>query len=132
VDCVVRIRAVFNRENSAPFSPLQTLSNLRANATVKCDGAAFNSAHKPSQDQDKSDLRVQIHFVLRRHHIQSHMNNNQHDAMYIFSLLRYHTSTCFGRTSSPSSGGRMYKCGKWYLLYSALGKSLCTYKRCWK
>jgi hypothetical protein len=45
------------------------------------------------------------------------MNNNQHDALFIFSLLSYHTSTCFGRISCPSSGGRMYICGKWYLLY---------------
>jgi hypothetical protein len=36
------------------------------------------------------------------------MNNNQHDALFIFSLLSYHTSTCCGRISSPSSGGRMY------------------------
>jgi hypothetical protein len=46
------------------------------------------------------------------------MNNEQHDALYvyIFSLLSYHTFTCFGRISSPSSGGRMYICGKWYLV----------------
>jgi hypothetical protein len=36
------------------------------------------------------------------------MNNNQLDALFIFSLLGYHTATCFGRISSPSSGGRMY------------------------
>jgi hypothetical protein len=36
------------------------------------------------------------------------MNNNQHDAIFIFSLLNYHTCTCFGRISSPSSGGRIY------------------------
>jgi hypothetical protein len=34
----------------------------------------------------------------------TYMNNNQHDALFIFSLLSYHTSTCFGRISSPSSG----------------------------
>jgi hypothetical protein len=45
--------------------------------------------------------------------------NNQLDALFILSLLNYHISTCFGRISSPSSGGRMYirVCGKWYLLY---------------
>jgi hypothetical protein len=36
------------------------------------------------------------------------MTNNQHDALLIFSLLSYNTSTCFGRINSPSSGGRMY------------------------
>jgi hypothetical protein len=36
------------------------------------------------------------------------MNNNQLDALFIFSLLSCHTSTCFGRISSPSSGDRMY------------------------
>jgi hypothetical protein len=45
-----------------------------------------------------------------------YMNNNQHDTMFIFSLLSYHTSTCFGCISSPSSGGRIYVCGKWYHL----------------
>jgi hypothetical protein len=44
------------------------------------------------------------------------MNNNQLDVLFVFTLLSYHTSTCFGRISSPSSGSRMYICGKWYLL----------------
>jgi hypothetical protein len=41
---------------------------------------------------------------------------NQHDALFIFTLLNYHASTCFGPICSPSSGGRMCICGKWYLL----------------
>jgi hypothetical protein len=45
------------------------------------------------------------------------MNNNQHDALFTFSLLSCHTCTCFGRISSPSSGGIMYICDKWYLLF---------------
>jgi hypothetical protein len=49
--------------------------------------------------------------------ILNRTNNNQHDPLFIFSLLSYHTCTCFGRISIPSSGGRMYICGKWYLLY---------------
>jgi hypothetical protein len=48
--------------------------------------------------------------------ILNYMNSNQQDALAIFSLLSYHTSTCFGRISSPSLGGRMCVCGKWYLL----------------
>jgi hypothetical protein len=60
------------------------------------------------------------------------MYNNQIDALFIFGLLSYHTSTSFGRINSPSSAGKMYIRGKWYLLYSAFGKSLCTYNRCWK
>jgi hypothetical protein len=36
------------------------------------------------------------------------MYNNQLDALFIISLLNYHTSTCFGRINSPSSGGKMY------------------------
>jgi hypothetical protein len=47
----------------------------------------------------------------------NYMNNNQLDVLFMFSLLSYHTSTSFGRIDSPSSGGRMYICGKWYLLY---------------
>jgi hypothetical protein len=38
----------------------------------------------------------------------NYVYNNQLYALFIFSLLSYHTSTCFGRISSPSSGGRMY------------------------
>jgi hypothetical protein len=41
--------------------------------------------------------------------ILNYMNNNQHDALFIFSVLNYHTSTRFGRIGSPSSGGRMYE-----------------------
>jgi hypothetical protein len=56
-------------------------------------------------------------FMLGWLRILNYMNNDQHDALLIFSLLSYHTSTCFGRISSPSSEGRMYICGTWYLLY---------------
>jgi hypothetical protein len=41
-----------------------------------------------------------------------YMNNNQHDPLFVFNLLSYHTSTDFGGVSSPSLGGRMYICGK--------------------
>jgi hypothetical protein len=34
----------------------------------------------------------------------NYMYNNQHDALFILSLLSYHTSTCFGGISSPSWG----------------------------
>jgi hypothetical protein len=33
--------------------------------------------------------------------LYDYMNINQHDALFIFSLLSRHTSTCFGRISSP-------------------------------
>jgi hypothetical protein len=35
-----------------------------------------------------------------------YMNNNQHNALFIISLLNYYTSTCFGHISSPSSAGK--------------------------
>jgi hypothetical protein len=38
------------------------------------------------------------------------MNNNQHNALFIFRLLIYHTSTGFGCISSPSSGDGFYVC----------------------
>jgi hypothetical protein len=56
------------------------------------------------------------------------MNNNQLDALFIFSLLSYHTSTCFGRISSPSSAGRMYEaCPKSerYIMCTPIGYFLC-------
>jgi hypothetical protein len=59
---------------------------------------------------------LRTYFMLGWLRILSYMNNNQHDALFIFNLLNYH-STCFGHINSPSSGGRMYICGKWYLLY---------------
>jgi hypothetical protein len=39
------------------------------------------------------------------------LNNDKlrvHDALLIYCLLSYHTTTCFVCISSPSSGGRMY------------------------
>jgi hypothetical protein len=36
------------------------------------------------------------------------MINNQLDALFILSLLSYHTSTRFGRIRNPISGGGMY------------------------
>jgi hypothetical protein len=58
-------------------------------------------------------------FMLGWQCILNYMNSSQHGAPFISNLLSYHTSTCFGRIGSPSSGGRMYilVCGKWYLLY---------------
>jgi hypothetical protein len=58
-----------------------------------------------------------IVFMLGWPNILNYMNNNQHGALFIFSLLSYYTSTRFGRIDGPSSGGRMYICGKLYLLY---------------
>jgi hypothetical protein len=40
-------------------------------------------------------------------HWMDYMNDNQHDALFIFNLLSYYTSTCFGHISSPSLGGRI-------------------------
>jgi hypothetical protein len=42
------------------------------------------------------------------------MSNNQLDELYVFSLLSHYNSTCLERISSPSSGGIMYICGKWF------------------
>jgi hypothetical protein len=42
------------------------------------------------------------------------MNNNQHDALFISSLLSYHISTCLGRINSPSSGGNGKGKGKFH------------------
>jgi hypothetical protein len=55
--------------------------------------------------------------MLGRSCILNYMNNNQHDVLFIFSLLSYRASTCFGRISSPSWEGIIYLCGKWYLLH---------------
>jgi hypothetical protein len=51
------------------------------------------------------------------HTFHGYVYNNQLDALFTLGLLSYHTSTCFGRINSPSSGGGMYICCKWCLLY---------------
>jgi hypothetical protein len=38
----------------------------------------------------------------------SYMYNNQLDALFILSLLNYHTSLCFGRINSDIIGDRLY------------------------
>ena len=43
-------------------------------------------------------------------------NENQLDALFIVSLFRHPTSTCFGHICSPPSGGILYIHNKWYVL----------------
>jgi len=43
-------------------------------------------------------------------------NENQLDALFILSLYRHSTSTCFGHICSPSWGGTLYICNNWYVL----------------
>jgi hypothetical protein len=62
-------------------------------------------------------FNIFYNFMLGWPCISNYMNNNPLDALFIFISLSYHTSKCFGLISSPSSKGRMYKCGEWYLLY---------------
>jgi len=42
-------------------------------------------------------------------------NENQLDALFILSLFRQSTSTCFGHICSPSSGGILYVYSNWYV-----------------
>jgi len=43
-------------------------------------------------------------------------SENQLDALFILSLLRQSTSTCFGHICGPSSGGILYIYSSWYVL----------------
>ena len=43
-------------------------------------------------------------------------NKNQLNALFILSLSRHSTSTCFGHICSPSSGGILYIYSNWYVL----------------
>ena len=43
-------------------------------------------------------------------------NENQLDALFILSLFRHSTSTCFGHICSSSSGGILYIYNNWYVL----------------
>jgi len=44
-------------------------------------------------------------------------DENQLDAVFIFSLFRQSTSTCFGHICSPSSGGILFIYSNWYVLW---------------
>jgi len=43
-------------------------------------------------------------------------NKSQLDAIFILSLFRQSTSTCFGHICSPSSGDILYVYSNWYVL----------------
>jgi hypothetical protein len=70
-----------------------------------------------NNQHDARFIRSKTHFMLGLPCVSKYMNNNQHDALFIFNVLSYHTSACFGRISSPSSGGKTYIFGTWYMLY---------------
>jgi hypothetical protein len=40
---------------------------------------------------------------------------NQHDTLFVLTLLNDHTATCYGPVCGPSSGSSECMCGKWYL-----------------
>jgi len=44
-------------------------------------------------------------------------NEKQPDPLFILSLFRQSTSTCFGFICSPSSGGILYMYNNWYVLW---------------
>ena len=48
-------------------------------------------------------------------------HENQLDALFITSLFRHSTSTCFGHVCSASSGGRLYIHSNWYVLCFLVG-----------
>jgi len=52
--------------------------------------------------------------VLLTVHLDNTCNENQLDALFILSLFRQSTSTCFGHICSPSSRGILYVYN-WYL-----------------
>jgi hypothetical protein len=54
------------------------------------------------------------------------MSNNQLDALYIFTLLSHHTSTCFERIGSPASGGILHIRIRIMYTYVANGSSELT------
>jgi hypothetical protein len=47
-------------------------------------------------------------------------NKNQLDEIFILSLFRQSTSTCFGHICIPSSGGILYIYSNWYVLCFAV------------
>ena len=55
-------------------------------------------------------------------------NENQLDAPFILSLFRQSTSTCFGHICSPSSGGILYICNNWYVLWFSVDSLLAGFQ----
>ena len=49
-------------------------------------------------------------------------NENILDALFILSLFRKSTSTCFGHICSPSSGGILYIYSNWYVMCFSIDK----------
>jgi hypothetical protein len=83
-------------------------------------------------------------YVLLIVHLIYPCNKNQLDALFILSLFRQSTSTCFGHICSPSSGGMLYTgCprgnvpdfGRVFLMLSTSNDwgvgSLCYYRPAW-
>jgi hypothetical protein len=54
--------------------------------------------------------------VLLTVHLDISVWKNQLDALFILSLFRQTTSTCFGHICSPSSGDVLYIYNNWYVL----------------
>jgi hypothetical protein len=65
--------------------------------------------HNEDHSSDDSVYAVlTLTYKLKLHKpVGPYINNNQHNALFIFSLFSYHTATCFGCVSSPSAGGKM-------------------------
>jgi hypothetical protein len=63
-------------------------------------------------------LTLRVNFMLCWPCISIYLcNKNQLIALFILSLFRQSTSTCFGRICSPSSGSTLYLYNNWYILY---------------
>jgi hypothetical protein len=71
-------------------------------------------------------MHLKITSLKYRVNIYQYMNNNEHNALFIFCLLSYNTATCFGWISSLSLENRMYICGKRYSLYRAVDCQLAS------
>jgi len=59
---------------------------------------------------------VRICFCKIQHMLKYLCNKNQFDVLFIFSLFRQSTSTCFRHICGPSSGGILYMYNNCYML----------------
>jgi len=66
---------------------------------------------------------ITLHYETRNDSVGQPCNENQLDALFILSLFRQSTSTCFGHNCSPSSGSTLYIYNNWYVL--------CFLADCW-
>ena len=83
-----------------------------------CKAVPLKYEENRNWDLHYSGRLLSVYFMFCWPYISIHLcKKNQLDALFILSLLRQSTSTCFGHIGSPSSGDIQYIYNTYQLLY---------------